>query len=210
MGCLEKEAWHYLNRHWIYLIGCSSCLQSTIKNMLPKGHKFPTENTGRSNLGNLTASFLPWQKYPRQMCMLSCCLNFLHCESIPLDDEGFCALKLIYLFIHSFIYLFLYNLRQEAWITHRASSTTSSRKKKQTNKKISNTTNKNDNFKKRQKKKCKCRNRIGEDIDKKTTTHTIEQAVQWPTSVALNTHTLKGLTGVDIINRLSEIQVVRQ
>ena len=98
--------------------------------MLPKGHKFPTENTGRSNLGNLTASFLPWQKYPRQMCMLSCCLNFVHCESIPLDDEGFYALKLIYLFIHSFIYLFLYNLRQEAWITHRASSTTSSRKKK--------------------------------------------------------------------------------
>ena len=98
--------------------------------MLPKGHKFPTENTGRSNPGNLTASFLPWQKYPRQMCMLSCCLNFLHCESIPLDDEGFCALNLIYLFIHSFIYLFLYNLRQEAWITHRASSTTSSRKKK--------------------------------------------------------------------------------
>ena len=98
--------------------------------MLPKGHKFPTENTGRSNLGNLTASFLPWQKYPRQMCMLSCCLNFVHCESIPLDDEGFYALKLIYLFIHSFIYLFLYNLPQEAWITHRASSTTSSRKKR--------------------------------------------------------------------------------
>ena len=40
-----------------------------------------------------------------------------------------------------FIYLFIYKLRQEAWITHRASSTTSSRKKK----KISNTTNKNDN-----------------------------------------------------------------
>ena len=37
----------------------------------------------------------------------------------------------------------------------------------------------------------------------------IEQAVQWPiTSVALHTHTLKGLGGVDIINRLSEIQVV--
>ena len=36
----------------------------------------------------------------------------------------------------------------------------------------------------------------------------IEQAVQWPASVALNTHTLKGLGGVDIINRLSEIQVV--
>ena len=34
----------------------------------------------------------------------------------------------------------------------------------------------------------------------------IEQAVQWPTSVALNTHTLKGLGHVDIINRLSEIQ----
>ena len=38
----------------------------------------------------------------------------------------------------------------------------------------------------------------------------IEQAVQWPTSVALNTHTLKGLGGVDIIIRLSysEMQVV--
>ena len=55
------------------------------------------------------------------------------------------------------------------------------------------------------------KNRIGEDIDKKSTTHKrIEQAVQWPTSVALNTHTLKGLGGVDIINRLSyrEMQVV--
>ena len=45
-------------------------------------------------------------------------------------------------------------------------------------------------------------NRIEEDIDKKSTTHTIEQAVQWRISVALNTHTLKGLGGVDIINRL--------
>ena len=63
---------------------------------------------------------------------------------------------------------------------------------------------------KRQKKKCQCKNRIGEDIDKKSTTHKrIEQAVQWPTSVALNTHTLKGLGGFDIVNRLiSEIQVV--
>ena len=64
--------------------------------------------------------------------------------------------------------------------------------------------------KKRPKKKCQCKNRIGEDIDKKSTTHTIEQAVQWPTSVTLNTHTLKGLGGVDIINRRSyrEMQVV--
>ena len=68
--------------------------------------------------------------------------------------------------------------------------------------KISNTTNKND------KKETECKNRIGEDIDKKLTTNTIEQAVQWPTSVALNTHTLKRLGGVDIINRLSEIKVV--
>ena len=57
-------------------------------------------------------------------------------------------------------------------------------------------------------RKRKCKNRIGEVIDKKSTTHTIEQAVQWPTSVALNKHTLKGLRGADIINRLSEIQVV--
>ena len=60
-----------------------------------------------------------------------------------------------------------------------------------------------------QKRKQKSKNRIGEDTDKKSTTHTIEQAVQWPTSVALNTHTLKGLGGFDVINRLiSEIQVV--
>lgn len=65
--------------------------------------------------------------------------------------------------------------------------------------------------KKRPKKKCQCKNSIGEDIDKKSTTHKrIEQAVQWWTSVALNTHTVKGLGGVDIINRLSyrEMQVV--
>ena len=105
-----------------------------------------------------------------------------------------------------FIY-FIYKLLQEAWITHRASSTTRSRKKKE----ISNTTNMNDNTsettKKKKKKKRKRKNRIGEDIDKKSTTHTMEQAVQWPTSVALNTHTLKGLGGVDIINRLSETQL---
>ena len=58
-------------------------------------------------------------------------------------------------------------------------------------------------------KKCKCKNRIGEVIDKKSGMHTIKQAVQWPTSVALNTHTLKGLGGVNMINRLiSEMQVV--
>ena len=44
-----------------------------------------------------------------------------------------------------FIYLIIYQLRQEAWITHRASSTTSSRKKKiKKKKKITNKTNKND------------------------------------------------------------------
>ena len=57
------------------------------------------------------------------------------------------------------------------------------------------------------------KNRIGEDIDKKSTCTThkrIEQAVQRPTSVALNTNTLKSLGGVDIINRISyrEMQVV--
>ena len=37
----------------------------------------------------------------------------------------------------------------------------------------------------------------------------MEQAGQWPSSVAIDTHTLIGLgRGVDIINRLSEIQVV--
>ena len=37
----------------------------------------------------------------------------------------------------------------------------------------------------------------------------MEQAGQWPSSVAIDTHALIGLAqGVDIINRLSEIQVV--
>ena len=37
----------------------------------------------------------------------------------------------------------------------------------------------------------------------------MEQAGQWLSSVAIDTHTLIGLgRGVDIINRLSEIQVV--
>ena len=64
-------------------------------------------------------------------------------------------------------------------------------------------------WKRQKKNKQKCKNRIGEDTDKKSTAHTIEHAVQWRTSVALNTHTLKGLGGVDVINRLiSEIQVV--
>ena len=47
------------------------------------------------------------------------------------------------------IYLFIYKLRQEAWITHRASSTTNSRKKR----KISNTTKQNDNTLETTKKK---------------------------------------------------------
>ena len=47
---------------------------------------------------------------------------------------------------------------------------------------------------KKRKKKNSNENRIGEDIDKKnSTTYTIEQAVQWPTSMASNIHTLKGL-----------------
>ena len=37
----------------------------------------------------------------------------------------------------------------------------------------------------------------------------MEQAGQWPSSVAIDTHALIGLgRGVDIINRLSEIQVI--
>ena len=45
---------------------------------------------------------------------------------------------------------------------------------------------------------------------KESTTHSIEQAGQWPTSVALDTPTLIGLGAgdVDIINRLSRIQIV--
>ena len=48
--------------------------------------------------------------------------------------------------------------------------------------KISNTTNKSDNTLETEKKTV-CKNRIGEGIDKKSITHTIKQAVQWPTSV---------------------------
>ena len=64
--------------HWIYhfhlnlffLIGCSCCVLLTMNHTLDKRHTFPTENTGKSNLRNFTAKFLPWQKYPLQM--LSC------------------------------------------------------------------------------------------------------------------------------------------
>ena len=84
----------------------------------------------------------PWKPYrfisalakiTRQMCRLSCCLISLHCESIPWGNPAMRAFTpwnwSIYSFIHSFIQLFIYNLRQEAWITHRARSTTISRKK---------------------------------------------------------------------------------
>ena len=48
-------------------------------------------------------------------------------------------------------------------------------------------------------------NRIGAT----STAHSMEQASQWSSSVAIDTHTLIGLgRGVDIIHRLSEIQVV--
>ena len=96
-----------------------------MKNILPKGHTFPTENTGESNLGNLTAIFLPWQKTtsadvhvivqsrsqrPRYLvsdgdrdkgnpwgsARLDVIVSIhLHRESIPLDDQGFYALKWI-------------------------------------------------------------------------------------------------------------------
>ena len=46
-------------------------------------------------------------------------------------------------------------------------------------------------------------------IDKKSTTHTIEQTVQWPTSVAFNTHTLKGLGGATCIGRLGNSRKTR-
>ena len=41
-----------------------------------------------------------------------------------------------------------------------------------------------------------------------STIHSIEKAGQWPTSVALDTHTLMGLGGVDIIGRLSKIEII--
>ena len=56
--------------------------------------------------------------------------------------------------------------------------------------KYGNTTNKNDNYTliETTKKEIQMQSRIGEDIDEKSTTQTIKQAIQWPTSVALNTH----------------------
>ena len=106
LGCLEKEAWHYLNRHWIYLIGCSSCVQSTIKNILPKGHKFPTENTGRWNLGNLTASFCPGKNNPADVYVIV----LSHFPSLRIHFWGRWGLLRLEmdLFIHSFVYLFIY------------------------------------------------------------------------------------------------------
>ena len=89
-----------------------------------------------------------------------------------------------------FIYLFINFAKRPGSLTEQPPLHVPEEKKK---KKISNTTNKNDNTKKRQKEECQCKNRIWEDIDKKSTTHTIEQAVQWLTSVALNTHTPKNI-----------------
>ena len=43
-----------------------------MKNILPQGHTFPTENTGESNLGNLPLYFFLGKKQPQQMCMFSC------------------------------------------------------------------------------------------------------------------------------------------
>ena len=102
------------------------------------------------------------------------------------------SLHLIMLF-----YLFFCKLCQEAWIIHRASSTTRSRKEKRKKKRkleiqiLTKTTT----LQKRQKNSNE--NRTGEDVDKKSTSYTIEQAVQWPTSVEPNIHT-KGLGGADV------------
>ena len=53
---------------------------------------------------------------------------------------------------------------------------------------------------------------MGQKFIKESTTHSIEQAGQWPTSVALDKPTLIGLgrRDVDIINRLSRIQCDRE
>ena len=53
------------------------------------------------------------------------------------------------------------------------------------------------------KRNANAKTELGRTSIKKSTTHTIEHAVQWRTSVALNTHTLIGLGAVDIIKRLS-------
>ena len=49
---------------------------------------------------------------------------------------------------------------------------------------------------------------MGQTLIQESTTHSIEQAGQLPTSVALDTHTLVGLGGVDIIGRLSKIEII--
>ena len=89
--------------------------------------------------------------------------------------------------INFLVYLFINFTKRPGSLTEQLPLHVPEEKKK---KKISNTTN---NTKKRQKEECQCKNRIWEDIDKKSTTHTIEQAVQWLTSVALNTHTSKNI-----------------
>ena len=68
-----KVPWIYhFHLNLFFLIRCSCCVLLTMTNTLHKRHTFPTENTRKSNLRNLTAKFLPWQEYPLQMCMLSC------------------------------------------------------------------------------------------------------------------------------------------
>ena len=60
------------------------------------------------------------------------------------------------------------------------------------------------------KKKTDAKTELGRTcIDKKSTTHAIEQAVQWPTSIALNTHTLKGLGGATCTGRLGTSRKTR-
>ena len=102
---------------------------------------------------------MPLQKPPfsswvvlKQLCIDTA--GFLHVATLSLMPFNlgaavFCTAvqNMLQRLQHQFSCLFIYKLRQEAWITHRSTSITSSRGEKK--KKICNTTNKNDNTKKR-------------------------------------------------------------
>ena len=105
----------------------------------------------------------------------------------------------IYLFIYLFI---IYKLRQEAWITHKASSTTRSRKKEMT---ISNTTNMNDNTLETTKKRNgNAKTELGRTSIKNQqhirSSKLFNGRLVW--------HLIRPLVSTSLINRLSEIQVV--
>ena len=85
-----------------------------------------------------------------------------------------------------YTYLFINFAKRLGSLTEQAPLRVPEKKRK-----ISNTTKQNDNTLETIKKRnANAKTELGRTSIKKSTTHTIKQAVQWPTGVVLNTHTL--------------------